>query len=186
MNYIVTYTGCKVDLANPRPEDIKLADIAHAMAGINRFTGHGDLFISDAQHCVLVSELVPYERAFWGLLHDAAEAYLGDVSSPLKALLRLYSGGGYLHGKPASVYDLLEERFHEAISARFGVPRQDVKYWDVVACLTERRDNGPHTAGGDEPWFGGEYVLPRAPLVPWTSARAKSVFLCRAEQLGIR
>jgi hypothetical protein len=88
--HITTRSGGVFYPGNPRAEDVRLGDIAHALSQIGRFTGHTSEFYSVAQHCVLVSYLCPSEYALWGLLHDAAEAYIGDVSSPLKSLLPDY------------------------------------------------------------------------------------------------
>lgn len=90
MNYITTASGIKFDVANPRQDMIELVDIAHSLANLCHWGGHSRSFFSIAQHCVLVSELCPPEFARWGLLHDAAEAYYGDVSRPLKKLLPNY------------------------------------------------------------------------------------------------
>jgi hypothetical protein len=80
-----------IDLENPKIEQIDIRDIAHALAQINRFTGHTRTPYSVAEHCVLGSEIIRGEFALEFLLHDAAEAYLGDVSGPLKRLM----GGRY-------------------------------------------------------------------------------------------
>lgn len=85
-----TYTGKLVDLANFNEEDVRLPDIAHALALINRFTGHTVSPYTVAQHSVVVSQLVDARDAMHALLHDASEAYLGDVSTPLKTLLPDY------------------------------------------------------------------------------------------------
>ncbi len=90
--WIQTYTGKKFYPFNPRAEDIYIEDIAHALSLICRFGGHCREFYSVAQHSVLVSELVVDNRATekydglakYALLHDAAEAYLGDIPSPIK------------------------------------------------------------------------------------------------------
>lgn len=66
------------------PEDVRIEDIAHHLALINRFNGGTPKPISVAQHSVLVSRLLPDEHALAGLLHDASEAYLGDVTKWLK------------------------------------------------------------------------------------------------------
>jgi hypothetical protein len=78
-----TYTGKLIDLANFSEEDVRLPDISHALSLISRFTGHSKCPYSVAQHSVMVSRLTLPENALWGLLHDASEAYLGDVATPL-------------------------------------------------------------------------------------------------------
>lgn len=123
-----TYTGALVDLASISPDDIRLPDISHALSLVNRFTGHTKVPYSVAQHSVVVSKLCPQEHAMWGLLHDASEAYLGDVATPLKHML------------PA--YRELEERVQRAISIRFGLSwpmPQDVHVHDKRALMYEKR-----------------------------------------------
>jgi hypothetical protein len=83
---IITYTGRLMDPLNPRVEDISIMDIAHALANSCRFNGHCSVFYSIAQHSFFVSEHVPERAALWGLLHDAAEAYIGDIIRPIKIL----------------------------------------------------------------------------------------------------
>jgi uncharacterized protein len=172
---ILTYSGARFDLQAPAVELITLRDIAHALARIGRFCGAGDHIATVAQHCVHVSLLCPPAIARWALLHDASEAYLGDVSSPLKSLL--------------PEYRRLEEIWQHAISTRFGVPRCVCKYWDVSSMLTERRDNGPYFMT-DAKWLGlpPGSSTPEPDPQPWTAwgtARAETIYLARAEQLGI-
>lgn len=80
-----------LDVLAPDPDKIRIEDIAHALAFLCRFNGHVRFHYSVAQHSILVAELVAArcgpELALSALLHDAAEAYLGDLISPLKALL---------------------------------------------------------------------------------------------------
>lgn len=102
---IVTHSGLIVDLQNPDPETIIIQDIAYALSNINRYTGHSRPRISVAYHSILVCENLPQELKLEGLLHDAAEAYLGDVSSPLKSLLPEYQN--------------LESRFQTVIAEKF-------------------------------------------------------------------
>lgn len=83
-DWIATYSGKKFYPLDPRPEDIDVNDIIHALSNLSRFGGHCTQFYSVGQHCVLVSLMCPPEDALWGLLHDASEAYLSDVPSPLK------------------------------------------------------------------------------------------------------
>jgi len=93
MSWILTYTGKRFDTLNPKPEDICIEDIAHALSMICRFGGHCRQFYSVAQHCLLVSCNLPVEAELWGLMHDAAEAYVGDVVTPIKRLLYVENGG---------------------------------------------------------------------------------------------
>jgi hypothetical protein len=89
-NWIQTYSGRKFHPFDPNPDDISIDDIAHSLSMICRYTGHCRRFYSVAEHSVYVSRLVPKEVAMWGLLHDAAEAYLSDVARPVKPHLPLY------------------------------------------------------------------------------------------------
>lgn len=81
--WIQTYSGKKFQLLSPKIEDISIIDIAHALSMQCRYTGHCNSFYSIAQHSVLVSHQCN-NYPLYGLLHDASEAYLSDISSPLK------------------------------------------------------------------------------------------------------
>ena len=86
---IWTYSGFLFDIANPSPSEICIQDIAHALSNTARFNGHTPEFYSVAQHSVLVCERL--DNSEWrlaALLHDAAEAYIGDITSPLKSMLK--------------------------------------------------------------------------------------------------
>lgn len=146
-DWIQTYTLRQFWPLDPRPEDVDLTDIAHALSLICRFTGHVREFYSVAQHSLLVAdrafELAPPERdraaAKWGLLHDASEAYLVDVARPVK---RLPEMAGYREA---------ERRVQTAICERFGLPPEEppeVKQADRDVLYTEARDlfNGVHRA----------------------------------------
>lgn len=129
-----TYTGVAVDPGNPRPEDVRLEDIARHLAKEQRFGGAVHLeHYSVAEHSVLVSLLVRPHNAFLGLLHDAGEAYLKDVPTPVKLLL-------------GSVYRELEGKWLTAIGRAVGLGDRlaalpvDVKVADAVALATEYRD----------------------------------------------
>lgn len=81
---IRTFTGRMVDPFNMRAKDIDIVDIAHALGMTCRYGGHVSRFYSVAEHSCLVSFALPRELALWGLLHDAGEAYLGDIPTPIK------------------------------------------------------------------------------------------------------
>ena len=85
MTWVATYSGRHFEFNNPKPEDISIQDIAHSLSNMCRFNGHCLTYYSVAEHCVLLSRMVSTkEAALFGLLHDAAEAYIGDVVRPLK------------------------------------------------------------------------------------------------------
>ncbi len=83
-----TFTQSHIDPLDLDPADICIEDIAHSLSRQCRFNGHCPGFISVADHCLRVSndlgEKFGTEMALWGLLHDAAEAYLGDMIRPMK------------------------------------------------------------------------------------------------------
>lgn len=123
-----TYTGKLVDLSNFSEADVRLPDISHALSLINRYTGHTIAPYSVAQHSVMVSQLCDPEDAAWGLLHDASEAYLGDVARPLKAMLPDYVE--------------LEHHVQRTIGKHFGLSwpiPESVKIADSRALLAEKR-----------------------------------------------
>jgi hypothetical protein len=80
-------SGKLFDLAAPLPSDVVIHDIAFSLAMQPRFVGHTRFHYSVAQHSTRVAKLCPASCALEGLLHDAAEAYIGDITRPLKILL---------------------------------------------------------------------------------------------------
>lgn len=98
---VQTFTGRMVDVQNFRRDDANLQDIATSLSRLARFNGHTRYFYSVAQHSVIVALVaadlanptgcadrggLALKAARWGLLHDAHEAWLGDVPGPLKAM----------------------------------------------------------------------------------------------------
>ncbi len=79
-DWIQVRSGRKFHPLDPRPEDVDINDIAHALSNLCRFTGHCTDFYSVAQHSVIASQIVPPASALAALLHDASEAYMGDIS----------------------------------------------------------------------------------------------------------
>lgn len=84
-----THTGNSFDFLNIEANDIHVEDIASGLSKECRFAGQtkDDVFVSVAQHAVIVSYLVPPEVAFEALHHDSSEAYTGDIPTPMKHLL---------------------------------------------------------------------------------------------------
>jgi len=177
---ILTASGRYFDFTDPDPQSIDIADIAVALSRICRFTGHPTRFYSVAQHSVLVSYLVPPEYALQGLLHDAAEAYLGDVSSPLKQLLPDYKA--------------IEKRVEHAIALRFGLPtplHPSIKEADLCALVTERRDLMPDPMPGyrvtdSVAWSSTTDIVPLiATLTAYGPPVAEEAFLGRFAEIFI-
>lgn len=113
--WLQTYTGKRIFPLDPDPEQIDIRDIAHALANQCRFAGHTKRFYSVAEHSYHVSFMlgtVP-ALALWGLLHDASEAYLVDLPSPLKR----DSGLGRLYAD-------YERVLMRAVCIRFGLPEE--------------------------------------------------------------
>jgi len=87
---IHTFSGIAFDLLDPKPEMILVEDIVHSLALINRFNGAAKFPYSVAQHSLYVAGLLPPDLKLHGLLHDAPEAYVGDMVSPLKKIMTEY------------------------------------------------------------------------------------------------
>lgn len=86
---VPTVSGREVNLLGPQPEDINWYDIAEALAKQARFNGHTpNACYSVAQHCVLVADALPPAHRLAGLLHDAQEAYMGDITRPVKEAMK--------------------------------------------------------------------------------------------------
>jgi len=164
MTYIVTASGTQFDLLNPNPDDIRVEDIASGLSKLCRFTGQCNDFYSVAQHCVLGARELerPHRLAF--LLHDASEAYLADISKPLKELLPDYRA--------------IEDRLQAIICEKFSVEypfSQEVKELDLTLGSTEIRDLSNHGPG---PW--GEHAMHptlERKIEPWTWRRAYAEYM---------
>ncbi|MGZ2749917.1 phosphohydrolase [Burkholderia stagnalis] len=162
MTRIMTYTGRELDLLDPRPEAIDIRDIAHALAWQCRFNGHTRTFYSVADHSIRVATQLPAPLRLAGLLHDAAEAYLGDLIQPVKALVPGFA--------------VLEQSVWEAIASRFGLPLvlpPVVKFVDEVLFATECRDL---VVRGESAWRPDRPMLDE-PIHPLSRRDAEAVFL---------
>lgn len=168
---ILTSTGRYFNLLAPSPNDISVDAIAHALSHICRFTGHVREFYSVAQHSYHASYLVPPEHALAALLHDAAEAYVGDVASPLKHLLPEYKS--------------IEAGVEAAVCAHFDIslPLDPcVKHADLIMLATEKRDLMPWMLSDNWDILANISPQPK-PLVPMSPLTARYYFLSRFEEL---
>ena len=163
--YVSTFLGNRFFLTNPHIDDVDIEDIAHGLAYQCRFNGQTREFYSVAQHSLMVMSLVPEELRFSALLHDAAEAYLGDMVKPLKNLFPEFS--------------MIEARVMEIIGHRFGLDLTHldpaIKQADLIALATEKRDLMPHSV---ETWHYLQNIEPLAEAIQSMSPqKAKSAFL---------
>jgi len=184
---IRTFTGRKFWPLNPAPEDLDILDIAHALSLVCRFTGHTRSFYSVADHSLRVSVRAekiamdewrnnPYSTtqsriafcrdvALWGLLHDASEAYLCDVPSPLKH----FSDMG-------NIYRGYEKRLLEVIAQRYDLLPVEPAYVHIADRLfleAEMRDLMGQ----------GKVVVSIGSIMPLSSQTAETLFLRRFHAL---
>lgn len=174
--FIQTLTGRRVNPLDPAPEDIDPEDIAGALANICRFGGHCRPFYSVAQHSVIVCDLLAErgatpEELLAALLHDAAEAYLGDLPHPIKHRSDL-----------GAAFRAAEHRLQGVISERFALPDASarIKPLDRALLAAERR------VLSEETWHWPE--LDEAEEIdvevdPWEPERAAREFRERFERL---
>jgi len=131
--WIHTASGLEMYPLDPKPEEIDIRDIARSLSMICRYGGHVLKFYSVAEHCCFVSDLclsAGYKPiALWGLLHDASEAYLGDIVRPLK------------HSRAFSeVYQPMESKLMAVIAKKYlhSLPEPElVTYFDNLVLGTE-------------------------------------------------
>ncbi len=183
-------SGRRLDLLDPSPLDIEIADIAHGLARVARWNGqtHGPHIFSVAQHTLLV-EAVARARAprldralrLAVLLHDAPEYVIGDMISPFKAVI-------------GDAYKGVEARLLRAIHLRFGLPAERsaeatrlIKSADRAAAHLEATQLAGFTVAEARRFFGEPPTLPPATqrdyLTPWSAERAEQRYLKRFGEL---
>ena len=171
-DWIQTFTGVQFWPLDPRPEEIVIEDIAHALSNQCRFSGHVRKFYSVAEHLVRVANRIQDPHKLWGLLHDASEAYMVDLARPLKHFSRL-----------GDAYREIEEPLMRCICTRFGLsPAEplEVKIADNNLLVTEKRDlMGPGPAKWRE-----EIFQPLSETInPWYPEVAEKAFLAMYYEL---
>jgi uncharacterized protein len=165
-HFMTTFSRTRFWPMDPRAEDMNIVDVGHHLAQQSRFNGALDYFYSVAEHCVLGSYLVPQEHAFEFLMHDAAEAWLGDLIRPLKNFTGL---GDY--------YKAIEANVERVVKQKWGlaeVTPSVVKDVDQEMCLIEM------TQGRSE----GLVSKPRINLFFWRWDRAEREFMARFDELS--
>jgi len=136
---MLTYTGKCIDVLNFQPQDICIEDIAHSLSMICRYVGHVRFFFSVAYHSVLVSELCTPQQKLAALLHDASEAYLSDIASPLKET------------PVFAEYRALEYKIQSMINKVFGAyvsetDRDEIMNYDINIRLVEMKQLLPYAS----------------------------------------
>ena len=169
------FSGTTIDLKDIKAAHINIHDIAHALAYTCRFSGHTRVFYSVAEHSVHTAKYLEkrgqsLDVQRWGLLHDATEAYLGDVITPLKSLL--------------PTYKYYEHEFMKAIAERFGlmlpIP-EAVHEADKIMLQMEMRDL---LHGGSNNSL--QYAkIPKEKVKTHKSDVAEGSFLSLASTLGL-
>lgn len=160
--WIVTFTGRQFWPLDPRVDDIDIRDIAHGLSNMCRFTGQCREFYSVAEHSYRCASEAPNWLALSMLLHDASEAYLCDVSRPVK------------HAKGMESYREAEARLMAVIGERYDVSFDDplVHQIDDSMLMTEKRDLMPPSPT----WSVHNPPFPTM-IVPYTPRGAELLFL---------
>lgn len=165
-DWMQTATGKQFWPLDPRADEVDIIDIAHGLSNICRYGGHCTRFYSVAEHSIYVSQALPPALRMCGLLHDASEAYLGDVIRPLKRFIPGY------HEFEAAVMTAVCERF----GLSYPMPPQ-VKEIDNNIILDEHLQvmaRGP--AWTNEAWEIGREEI-GVEIQCWRPERAAEKFL---------
>lgn len=170
--WMQTFTGRAFYPFKMAKNDINRYDIAHSLAMQCRYNGHTSRFYSVAEHSVLMSYAVPEEDALWALLHDAPEAYIGDMVRPLK--------------KHMPEFRKIDEQIMGAICEKFNLPYampDSVKDADNRIIENERRELLKESP---LPWISVGKPLPNIAIEGWLPQDAESKFMTRLADLAAR
>lgn len=175
-DWIQCVSGIPFFPLDPRCSEVTIEDIAHSLAMQCRFTGHVKKFYSVAQHSVGVSLLCDPADALWGLLHDASEAYICDLSRPVK------------HQPEFLGYREIEAKLQSVIMERFGlsyIEPKSVKEADTIMLGVEALGlMSPLTMPDNWRWCTDKAKLSTMIIDrTWYPDEAKEIFLKRFEEL---
>lgn len=124
--WMQTFTGVKFNVLHPRAEDVRIEDIAHGLAYTCRYGGQATRYYSVAEHCVIMSRFMPAARHLkQALLHDSAEAYIGDLIRPVK------------HQPELAEFRKIESKIEVQVFKRFGI--DSTAESDKAVKLTDNR-----------------------------------------------
>jgi hypothetical protein len=175
MTWMQTYNGTPFELTAPKKEDVDFEEIAHSLSQICRFAGHVRPFYSVAEHCCRVADLLPHPLKAYGLLHDAHESYIGDITTPVKRCFDTHQ----MRAFNVAVEQPIMRAIYEAA---FIDPDPDpsileaVKFADMTLMMTERRDLFRYQKP-ERDWGEYEAIEPLADrIVPWTMSFARDEF----------
>lgn len=172
--WIETGSGTKFDYLSDDTVCINLVDIASALSKCCRYTGHCSRFYSVAEHSFFVSLHVPKQYALAGLLHDASEAYLSDIASPIKQLMPEYKK------IEAVIMNRIAKKFH--LEDGFHI-LPEVKEADWAMLMSEASVLLP-SRGQD--WYFPEGQLPSIyKPVCWSPDAAAIMFKLRYDELTL-
>ena len=171
-DWMTTWSGGTFWPLDPASHEIKIDDIAHALSNICRFGGHSKRFYSVAQHSVLASIYVngDAEVKKWALLHDAAEAYVGDMVRPLKSQMPTFQ----------NVERGIMVHVAEAFGLSWGIP-EAVKEIDEILLATEAWELMPRQCV--ERWSLKHPRAERIKIAPVGPEKAQDLFLKEYEKL---
>jgi 5'-deoxynucleotidase YfbR-like HD superfamily hydrolase len=182
-------SGRRLDLLDPSPLDIEIADIAHGLARVARWNGQtsGAHIFSVAQHTLLVEAIARRRTSLDTrarlaiLLHDAPEYVIGDMITPFKAVI-------------GDTYKAVEKRLLTAIHLRFGLPpelpaelRRVIKAADAGAAFLEATQLAGFSIEEALHFFGARPALPaaveREHLTPWPADTAEERYLAHVRRV---
>lgn len=108
--WMQTFSGQRFDVLNPQAKDVRIEDIAHGLAYTCRYGGASKRYYSVAEHCVIMSRYMPGARHLkQALLHDSAEAYIGDLIRPVK------------HQPELAIFRKIEAKIEVQVFKRFEI-----------------------------------------------------------------